>query len=164
MKDNEMDFLQIFAEASQAPASESEHSTEDTSQAEVSKETKMGEAEGRYAAWVRQAKEARAIYPTLDLERETQNPTFRRMLVSGVDVGTAYLACHKDEILPMAMQYAARAVEKKLMNKMLAGGAPTENGAAGGGAALVQSDVASMTRQERRDIIRRVARGEKIRF
>ncbi len=168
MTKRKTEFLQLFADDATASAQGADAPSSIPEQGEEKKtasgEPRNKEGASRYAEWVRQAQEARGVYPALDLEKETQNPAFRRMLMSGVDVGTAYLACHKDEILPMAMQYAARTVEKKLMSKMLAGGIPSENGVAPGGATLVQNDVSSMTKEQRREIIRRVGRGEKIRF
>ncbi len=160
----ENDFLQLFAEEAQESPTPTQSAASDGQAREDLGAPPEKKGESRYAAWVRQAQEAKGLYPTLDLERETQNPVFRRMLVSGVDVGTAYLACHKDEILPMAMQYAARTVERKLMSKMASGGVPAENGISPGGATLLQNDVSSMTKAQRREIIRRVERGEKIRF
>ena len=164
----DMRWLQLFAEEGTDAAATAPQNAEAATppEAQSTEKTAQEQSRGasRYAAWVRQAEEARAIYPALDLEREAQDPTFRKLLLSGVDVGTAYLARHKDEILPMAMQYAAREVEKKLMSKVMAGGIPAENGTAPGGAALVQTSVSAMTREQRREIIRRVARGEKVKL
>jgi hypothetical protein len=85
--------------------------------------------------------------------------------MAGVDVGTAYLVVHKDEVIPAAMQYTARTVEQKLTNKVIANGArPTENGNSSQGATVVKSDVSTLSKADRAEIIRRVQRGEKIRF
>ena len=119
----------------------------------------------QYATWMRQAEEAKQLYPNLNFEAETQNPQFRQLLLSGIDVGTAYLVIHKDDIIPAAMQYTAKTVEQKLTNKVIANGArPSENGNSSQSATVVKSDVSQLSKADRAEIIRRVQRGEKIRF
>ena len=72
---------------------------------------------------------------------------------------------HKDEIIPAAMQFTAKAVEQKLTNKIIANGArPAENGNSSQGASVTKSDVSQLTKADRAEIARRVARGEKISF
>ena len=123
------------------------------------------EANQRYAAWMQQADGLKAVYPTFDLNAEVENPQFRQLLRSGIDVRTAYEVIHKDEIIPAAMQFTAKTVEQKIANKIASGGSrPAENGMANQGAATVKSDVSKLTRADRDEIIRRVQRGEKIRF
>lgn len=118
-----------------------------------------------YSAWMNQAEDAKKVYPSFNLESEMQNPEFVKLLRSNVDVRTAYEVLHKDEIIPAAMQFTAKAVEQKLTNKIIAGGnRPTENGMSSQSAAVVKSDVSQLSRADRQEIIRRVARGEKIRF
>ena len=119
----------------------------------------------QYATWIKQAEEAKRLYPNLNFEVETQNPQFRQLLLSGIDVGSAYLVIHKDDIIPAAMQYTAKTVEQKLTNKVIANGArPSENGNSSQSATVVKSDVSQLTKADRAEIIRRVQRGEKIRF
>ena len=118
-----------------------------------------------YASWMQQADEAKKVYPTFDLRAEMNNPRFVDLLRSNIDVRTAYEVLHKDEIIPAAMQFTAKTVEQKLTNKIIAGGArPTENGMSSQGAAVVKSDVSQLSKADRAEIIRRVQRGEKIRF
>lgn len=119
----------------------------------------------QYSQWMEQAKQAKALYPSLDLNAEAKNPQFLRLLNAGVDVGTAYAVIHKDEIIPAAMQYTAKTVEQKLTNKIIANGArPTENGISSQSSAVVKNDVSQYTKDDRAEIIRRVARGDKIRL
>ena len=119
----------------------------------------------QYAQWMQQAEEAKRIYPNLNLEAEAKNPQFLRLLNSGVDVGTAYKAIHMDELMPAAMQYAAKTAEQKITNKIVANGSrPMENGISSQGATVVKSDVSKLTKADRQEIIRRVARGENISF
>lgn len=123
------------------------------------------EADKTYARWMEQAEKAKAMYPSLDLETELHNDNFVKLLRTGVDVETAYSVIHKNEIIPAAMQIAVKTAQQKLTNKVIANGArPTENGINAQGATVVKSDVSQLTKADREEIARRVARGEKIRF
>lgn len=118
-----------------------------------------------YAAWMEQSDATRQTYPTFDLKTEMANPRFVDLLRSNIDVKTAYEVIHKDEIIPAAMQFAAQKVEEKVANKIKAGGArPSENGMSSQSAAVVKSDVSQLSKEDRQEIIRRVQRGERIRF
>ena len=112
----------------------------------------------------RQEAEARELYPKLSLREEMKNPRFCELLKCGFDVRSAFEVIHKDEIISASMEYAAREVERLMTNKLLAEGSrPAENGG-NHGPAVSKTDVRSMSRQDRRDIIRRVRMGEKISF
>ena len=134
--------------------------------------TEMAEAQRRenaarlYGEWMRQAEEVKAIYPSFDLEAELQNPAFRRLAQDpAIGVRTAYEAIHHNDVVQSAMQFTAQKVEQKLANNIIAGGArPIENGNASQSASLTKSDVSQLTKADRDEIVRRVARGEKIRF
>ena len=118
-----------------------------------------------YAAWMQQAEEAKKVYPSFDMRAEMNNPKFVDLLRSNIDVRTAYEVLHKDEIIPAAMQFTAKTVESKLAKSIAANGArPSENGMSSQSAAVVKSDVSQLSKADRAEIIRRVQRGEKIRF
>ena len=118
-----------------------------------------------YAQWMQQAEDAKKVYPNFDIRAEMNNPKFVDLLRSNIDVRTAYEVLHKDEIIPAAMQFTAQAVESKLAKKIASNGArPTENGMSSQSAAVVKSDVSQLSKADRAEIIRRVQRGEKIRF
>ena len=118
-----------------------------------------------YATWMQQAEDTKKVYPSFDLKAEMNNPKFLDLLRSNIDVRTAYEVMHKDEIIPAAMQFTAKTVESKIAKKIASNGArPTENGMSSQGAALVKSDVSQLSKADRAEIIRRVQRGEKIRF
>ena len=118
-----------------------------------------------YSTWMGQAEEVKSIYPSFDLAAEMQNPKFVDLLKSNIDVRTAYEVTHKDDIIRGAMQFTAKTVESKLAKKMMANGSrPTENGTSAQSASLTKSDVSQLTKADRDEIARRVARGEKIRF
>jgi hypothetical protein len=118
-----------------------------------------------YSMWMQQAEQTKSVYPNFDMDTELQNPEFKKLLRSNVDVRTAFEVLHKDEIIPAAMQYTAKQVEQKLTNKVIANGArPTENGISDQSSAVVKSDVSQLSKADRQEIARRVQRGEKIRF
>jgi hypothetical protein len=118
-----------------------------------------------YSTWMKQSEAMKNVYPSFDLRTELQNPRFADLLRSNVDVRTAYEVLHKDEIIPAAMQFTAKTVEQKLTNKIIANGArPVENGNSSQGATVVKSDVSQLSKADRAEIIRRVQRGEKIKF
>lgn len=132
---------------------------------QMQEQNRKDNAAQQYATWMKQAEEAKMLYPSLNLEVEVQNPQFRQLLMSGVDVGSAYLVIHKDEVFPAAMQYTAKTVEQKLTNKVIANGArPAENGNSSQSASMTKSDVSTLTKADRAEIMRRVANGEKISF
>jgi hypothetical protein len=112
-----------------------------------------------------QSDATKAVYPSFDLDTEMRNPEFVKLLKSGVDVRTSYEVLHKDEIIPAAMQFTAQKVGQQITNKIIANGArPVENGINSQSSAIVKSDVSQLSKDDRAEIIRRVARGEKIRF
>ena len=122
-------------------------------------------ADRLYAEWMSQAEALKGIYPGFDLSTELQNERFTELLRNNVDVRTAYEVIHKDEIIPAAMQFTANKVQQKLTNNIIANGTrPTENGINSQASTVVKSDVSQLTKEDRAEIIRRVQRGEKIRF
>ena len=134
--------------------------------AELKKQMSEERANQLYGTWMQQSQEIKSVYPSFNLESELQNPKFVDLLkVPGVDVRTAYELIHKDDIIAGAMQFTAKTVEQKLANNIRANAArPTENGMSSQSAAVVKSDVSQLSKADRQEIIRRVARGEKIRF
>ena len=118
-----------------------------------------------YSQWMAQADETKKVYPSFDLQAEMQNSKFVDLLRSNIDVRTAYEVTHKDEIIAGAMQFTAKTVEQKVANKIAANGArPIENGMSSQSSSLVKSDVSQLSKADRAEIIRRVQRGEKIKF
>lgn len=132
---------------------------------QIQERQKQENAEKIYSTWMQQAEETKKVYPGFDLMAELGNSKFLDLLNSNIDVRTAYEVLHKDDIIPAAMQFAAKTVESKLASKIASGASrPAENGMNSGSAAVVKSDVSQLTKADRQEIIRRVARGEKIRF
>lgn len=122
-------------------------------------------ADRQYAAWEAQASKAKELYPAFDLNAELKNEAFVRLLNANIDVTTAYQVLHQDEIIPAAMQYAAKAAASQAAKSAAANAArPVENGVAKRSAAVVKDDVSKLSKADRAEINRRVARGEKITF
>ena len=91
--------------------------------------------------------------------------TVRSLIGSGVPLRTAFEVLHQGEILPAAMAYSARRAEERLAESVIAGQRRPAEGAMGSqGPVISKRDVSRLTRAEREEIDRRVARGEKIRF
>lgn len=122
-------------------------------------------ADKLYAKWMEEGEQTRQVYPTFNMQEEMANPQFVNLLRSNIPVQTAFEVIHKDEILPAAMQFAVKTAEQKVTNKIIANGArPMENGTSGSAATNTKSDVSQLTKADRQEIARRVARGEKIVF
>ena len=118
-----------------------------------------------YSQWMQQADETKKVYPSFDIQTEMKNQKFLDLLKSNIDVRTAYEVTHKDEIIQGAMQFTAQTVESKLAKKIASNGTrPSENGMSSQSASVVKSDVSQLSKADRAEIIRRVQRGEKIRF
>ena len=123
------------------------------------------QANALYAAWMQQAEQLKTVYPGFDLATELQSEQFRALLRSNVPVQTAYEVVHKDEIIPAAMRFTAEKIQEKTVNSIRAGQRrPAEGAMASQGAVQIKSDVSQLTKADREEIARRVARGEKIRF
>ena len=122
-------------------------------------------ADQLYADWMRQEQALKQIYPNFDLKTELKNPVFANLIQNNVTMDAAYVAIHKDEIIPAAMQVAAQNVEKKVVNKIAANGTrPSENGMGSQASAVVKSDVSKLTKYDIDEVARRVARGERVTF
>jgi hypothetical protein len=97
-----------------------------------------------------QADATKSRYPDFDLQRETENPEFLRLLRSGVDMEHAYLVIHHDDLLKGAVRYAADRAGKTAADNIRARGArPAENAASATAPAQAgRKSFASMTSAE----------------
>lgn len=117
------------------------------------------------AGWMNQAEALKEVYPNFALEVEMGNPRFTDLLRNNIDVRTAYEVIHKDEIIGGAMQFTANKVQEKIAKSIQANGQrPVENGINDMSSAVTKVDVSQLSRDERRKINERVARGERITF
>ena len=115
--------------------------------------------------WYKDAEKVKEIYPSFDFKTEVQNPEFLGMLKSGVPVEHAYKMIHFDELTQNAARVAAQTADAQAQARIKSKASrPSENGISSQSAAIVKSDVSTLTRAERAEIARRVQRGEKISF
>ncbi len=122
-------------------------------------------AQNQLQQWFTEAEAMKGKYPGFNLDAEVQNPQFVSMLKAGIPVEHAYKVIHMDEIVSDAMRTSAANTEKAVVSNVRAKGTrPQENGTASQSAFLIKDDVSKLTRKERAEIARRVARGEKITF
>ena len=122
-------------------------------------------AADRMHGWVREADALRSRYPSFDFRAELADPQFRSLLRSGVGVRQAYELGHMEEIKTAAARAAAHAAGEQLAARIRSStGRPVENGISDRSAAVTGSDVRSLTPAQRREIARRVQRGDRIRF
>lgn len=119
-------------------------------------------AERIVSQWRTEGEQVKAIYPGFEFDAEMENEEFSNLLKCGVNVRTAYEVIHKDDIIPAAMQYAAKTVSSKLAKSVAANQArPVENGM---GAPANVSSVSQLSSKDIKDICERVSRGERISF
>lgn len=115
--------------------------------------------------WYRQAEEVKAIYPDFDFRAECANTDFIGLLKAGIPVQKAYETVHLDELITGAATVAARQAEQNVVaNIRNKASRPAENGTFSQGGATIKSDVSALTKADRAEIARRVARGEMIKF
>ena len=87
------------------------------------------------------------------------------MLKSGVPVEHAYKVLHMDELMQNVVQTTAQRAEKRVVDNVRSRGTrPPENGTASRSAITVKDDVSRLTKADRAEIAKRVARGEIVKF
>lgn len=113
-----------------------------------------------YRALNEQYSQMRERYPDFDLREELRrNPRFGMLLERGIDMQTAYQVCHQDELLSQAAQNA----ENQTLSRVRANRArPNENGSGGAQPVKLSSDPSKWSREQFREVGRRVSRGERI--
>lgn len=107
-----------------------------------------------------QAEAVKAQFPGFDLEAElAETPKFGDLVRNGIDMLTAYQVCHQADML----QAAQKAGEVRTANAVRSNQArPAENGTGGGRAAKLNADPSKWTKEQLRDVQKRVMRGERI--
>lgn len=114
---------------------------------------------------VAKSAEVKERYPEFDLEAEMENPTFAKLVANGISPMNAYQSLHYDEIQERIIQQAAINTTEKISNAVQSNlNRPAENGISPSPASETKLDPRNLTKQQREDIRRRVARGEKISF
>ena len=159
--------LQLFAEeAAEIPAEAAPAEVEAAPQVDGNLLRQHWAAVDRiYGAWMEQGEQLKQLFPSFDMAAEMKNPAFARLIRAGVDVNSAYQVLHGKEILPAAMEYAAKTVERRMAQAMRGSAMrPGENGLRGGGAVVAGGTVAGLSRQDYARICRLVERGERVSF
>lgn len=121
-------------------------------------------ADEQYQIWVEQANELKKTFPDFELHSEIQNQQFMDLLRRGISVDHAFKILHYDEIIKGSVNDAMQKSAKATADSIAARGTrPKENGNTGS-AIVYKSDVSKLTKADRAEIAKRVARGETISF
>ena len=129
---------QMEAQNEQLRAREEERSAREAAQAHV-------------MDLVRQSHEVQQMYPGFDLQKEMQNPEFRRLTAPemGLGVKMAYQLIHMDELQSQYVQAGAQQAEAKLASARQRNSArPTENGTRVAMAARSEPNPANLSLKE----------------
>lgn len=117
------------------------------------------------AKWAKEGEALKAKYPSFDIAADLQDKQFVGMLRAGVPMEVAYQAKHHSEIVSNAVNSAREQTERNVVDNIRARGSrPQENGTQSQSSFTVKDDPHNLTKAERAEIARRVARGEVIRF
>lgn len=120
----------------------------------------------RFLQHQEQAQAFREKMPGFDLIKEMEaSPVFTRLINNGIGVESAYYAVHHKELMAVGQQAAAIQAQRALAASIQAGQSmPSEGGLGRTPAANPGSvvDPHAFTKENRREIRRRVARGEKV--
>lgn len=124
------------------------------------------ESDRIYDEWMRQAEEMKADYPDFDIEAEAENPAFLELIKNPeIDIRTAYEALHLKEILQGTASHVAEAVRNATTSTIAARGRrPVENGVRQQPGIVRKTDASKLSKADRAEIAKRVARGETISF
>lgn len=115
----------------------------------------------RFAALQESFAEVQQRYPQADLSAELGNRAFMSLLTAGFDPMQAYEAAHYRDLQRAAMQYGMQ----RTVAQVQANGMRPQEGALGSPAGReTKIDPRKLTPQQREEIRKRVARGEKITF
>lgn len=123
------------------------------------------QAAQQWIQWERDAAVLQQTYENFDLRAESQNPHFMKLLGQHWPMKDAYEMVHRDEIAAAKERKAAEAAEARIKASLQNNASrPIENGTSSQSAAIVKSDVNSLSRKDRAEVVRRARRGEKIAF
>lgn len=115
--------------------------------------------------WYTEGEALKQLYPSFDIQRESQNPAFLSLLRAGTPMKTAYEVVHMDEIKAGVARSTAQAAERQITSNIRARGQrPAETGTTAQATFTVKDDVSKLTKKDRAEIAKRAARGEKISF
>lgn len=125
----------------------------------------QNQANAQLNDWIKQGEALKQTYPDFDFKTEVQNKDFLGMLKAGLPVQKAYEVMHLDSLVTGAARVAAQQAEQQTVARIKnKASRPAENGTSSQSASIIKSDVSNLTRADRAEIARRVARGERISF
>ena len=113
----------------------------------------------RLRGWRAESEAVKEQYPNFDLKSELSNRSFFSLCYKGVSLADAYLITHKDEIIMAAMEYAAAELTRNGVGRPAAD--RVREGALSA-ADAVPGKPKKLSKSERRELIRRTERGERI--
>ncbi|MCC8122768.1 MAG: hypothetical protein LIO58_04435 [Oscillospiraceae bacterium] len=122
-------------------------------------------AEAQIAGWLRDVEAIEQAYGGVNVRQELRDPRFMGLVQRGVPLRQAFESLHLEEIKRGIARKTARETERRVVGGIRArGNRPAENAAASQNPVSTRPDLSRLTRRDRADIARRVARGEQISF
>ena len=119
---------------------------------------RRNDMEYRLERWQKESEEVKQTYPQFDLAKEMSDRRFFSLCYKGVGLEEAYLIVHKDELFTAAMEYAS--------SELMRSGAFCKSGRMKEGtlspAGEVTKSEKSLSKNERKELIRRTERGERV--
>ena len=128
---------------------------------------RQGEAavQAQLQKWTGEADALKAEYPDFELQAEMQNPAFVALLKNGFPMKNAYESANVVKLVENARKTAQTDTEKRITDSIRAKGArPPENGSSQSASFIVKDDPSKLTKEDRKEIAKRVAAGERITF
>lgn len=123
------------------------------------------QAQQQMAKWAADEKAIKEVYPGFDLRSELASQQFRDLLKANIPMQQAYELMHMEEIKASTARVAAQSAGQQMVAKIQQRASrPQENGTSSSSAVTIKSDVHSLTKKEREEIIRRAQRGAVIKF
>lgn len=119
-----------------------------------------------FTQWETDAAELQQAFPSFDLGLEIENnKAFANLLDNGIDVRTAYISTHLNDVMTGANAYAQRTATQQVVNSIQSRQARPMEGALSHAPAIERkSDPSRLTDADLDEINRRVAEGESISF
>ena len=118
-----------------------------------------------FEAWFKEADKVKETYPDFDFAEACKNQEFLSMLRVKIPMQHAYEVLHLGEIKSNVAQSVAKETEKQVVDNVRSKGTrPSENGTTSQSGFTVKKDVSSWSKEDMKDVIRRVQRGEIIKL
>lgn len=150
---------QVARRIAQLEAMEKQKQAQDARAAEQEK------TRAHLAKLAQQAEALKEKFPGFDLMQELKNPAFARLTAPalGMSVEAAYHAVHYEEIQKQMLTAAMQKASENIAASIASGKSrPAEHGTTGQAPSVSAINYDNMTKAQREDLRRRVARGEKI--